>query len=324
MTSKKKTKNKKQKEIDMEILLEKTKKTKKTKNIIEHSDDHEILDINSALELLNESEIIIGRNMEDAAIINFQKTGDLNILEKVYKNRVPTLKSWASKNYFPGLISSVEDLFEDLSIVFIKAAQKYNSERGTFNTCLFTFLINRIRNLRNSKRAKKRISREYNGPLSSMILSLDYSYNDNDGSELTLKDIIPCEVDNDNSLDFRDIISFLSNDNILMGEFLKKISDGGSMVSLLKEYKTRNGTIEIEDSLIKKLNARKSKKIVSDILKSKDILIGDFKLIEYELCGTKIKYKVEMKKTKETDFIIKALREMKKHKDYYIPQIKSS
>ena len=323
----------KQKESDnMEVTLLKAAKMDDVETLDETMDDvpqtKEQNDIESALELLNDDkEIIIDRDEEDAAVTKFQKTGDLKLLGEVYKNRIPTLKSWASKNYYPGLTSSVEDLFEDLSVVFVKAAQKYNRKRGAFNTCLFTFLLNRIKNLHNSKYAKKRISEDYDGPLNSMILSLDFSYNDSDGGELTLKDIIPSKSDAEESLDFRDAISFLSKNDPLLIEFFKKICAGNSLAYLLKEYKIRNGYVDLTNnkSDLKKLRERKSKKIVSEIIKSQNILDGDFKLLEYELVkdsGHKLKYKVEMRKTKETDFIIKFIRDLKKHKEYYMSKIK--
>lgn len=284
-------------------------------------------DIETALELLNnDKEIVIDRDQEDSDVTRFQKTGDLNLLERVYKNRIPTLKSWASKNYYPGLTNSVEDLFEDLSVVFVKAAQKYNRRRGAFNTCLFTFLLNRIKNLHNSKYAKKRISDEYDGPLNGMILSLDFSYNDSDGSELTLKDIIPSKMKAEDSLDFRDVLSFISKGDPLLLGFFKKLCDGNSLAFLLKEYKTRNGFIDLlNKDEFKRLSERKSKKAVSEIIKSRNAIDGDFKLLDYELVkGSKngLKYTVEMRKTKETDSIIKFIRDLKKHKEYYMSKIR--
>lgn len=331
-------KKQKQKELKgMEVTLLKAAKMKEIEDVEtldipleEIPQSKEQNDIESALELLNnDKEIIIDRDQEDADVTRFQKTGDLNILERVYKNRIPTLKSWASKNYYPGLTTSVEDLFEDLSVVFVKAAQKYKKKRGAFNTCLFTFLLNRIKNLHNSKYAKKRISEDYEGPLNSMVLSLDFSYGDNDGSDLTLKEVIPGKTDAEESLGFRDSISFLSKNDPLLMEFFKKICDGNSLACVLKEYKTRNGSIDLSGNKpeLRKLSKRKNKKLVSKIIKSRNILDGAFKLLEYQLVqngGKQLKYKVEMKKTKETDFIIRFIRDLKKHKEYYVSKIKGN
>jgi hypothetical protein len=327
----KKGKEKRQEELgDMEVTLLKTAK-------LNSMDDNEVLDddiaevsneendLASALTLLgDDKEIIIDRDQEDKDVTEFQKTGDLSILERVYKNRIPTLKSWASKNYYPGLTTSVEDLFEDLSLVFVKAAQKYNHKRGTFNTCLFTFLINRIKNIHNSKYAKKRISEHYDGPISSMILSLDFAYNDGDGSDITLKDIIASKPDAEESLDFRDTISFLSKDNAVLKDFFKKICSGNSLAAVLKEYKTKELSMDLSShkSELKKLKARRNKKLVSEIIKENGKVSGSFRLLDYNLDDDQLHFKVEMRKTKETDVILKAIRELKKHKEYYVSKIR--
>ena len=252
----------------MEVTLLKSAKLENIED--KENEKNEIIDDwENALSLLNDGkEIIIDRDQEDSDVHEFQKTGDLELLEKLYKNRIPTLKSWASKNYYPGLTSSVEDLFEDLSVVFVNAAEKYNKSRGAFNTCLFTFLLNRIKNLHSSKYAKKRISEEYDGPLNSMILSLDFSYGEGDGSELTLKDFIPSKVDPEESLDFRDTISFLSKDNPIVKDVFRKICAGNSLAAVLKEYKIRNGSINLSNRKkdLNKLKSRRNKKLATEIL----------------------------------------------------------
>lgn len=353
------SKNKKQKERKMEDVIDRPIKTKKYESNdhiydgkgIEHdlyiediNEDNinedvttesydmirktkEECDIEGVLQLLNDEEIIIDRDQEDADVTEFQKTGDMDLLERIYKDRIPTLQSWANKHFYPGLTSSVEDLFEDLSVVFVKAAQKYNKSRGAFNTCLFTFLDNRLKNIKNSKYAKKRISDEYTGPLNGMVLSLDFPYNDGDGSDLTLKDVIPGKVDLEESTDFRDSLTFLAKGNPVVREFFKKISDGNSLASLLKEYKIRSGSIDLSDKKqeLNKLKSRKNKKLVTEIIKSYGVINGEFKLVEYELYGkdnTRLQFKVEMKKTKETDIIVKAIRDLKKHKGFYVSKIR--
>ena len=96
----------------------------------------------------DDKEICIDREEENAAVEAFQKSGDMSILEDVYIKRIPTLKVWAVKNYYPGLELTIDDFMEELSIVFVKAANKYNPEKGSFNTCLYTFLTNRIKNIK--------------------------------------------------------------------------------------------------------------------------------------------------------------------------------
>lgn len=283
------------------------------------------------MELMNPASGIIDRLEENRDVVEFQKTGNLLLLEKVYKNRIPTIRTWANKYYYPGLISSVEDLFEELSFVFVKAAEKYDSKRGSFNTCLFTFLLNRIKNLKNSKHAKKRVSEEYDGPISGMILSLDYSYNDSEGSEITLKDVIPSPNSTHekgyilSGTYFDETINMLSHDNPVFKGFLVKISEGGSLASLLKEYKTKKGNLKINNGQAKKLGNRSCRKVVAELIKDDGAIQGAFKLLSYKIeDSNNLVYEVEMKKTPETDRIMKTIRDLRRNRNSYISKIRGN
>ena len=270
----------------------------------------------------------LDRDQEDNDILEFQKTQDLKVLGEAFKNRIPTIKNWASKNYYPGLVASVEDLYAELSYVFVKCANKYDKSRGTFNNLLFTFFINRIKNLKSSKYAKKRKSNEYTGPLNGMLLSLDYSYNAKDDSSLTLKDIIACEATIDKGYISKNValaetISILSSDDPILKDFFLKLSGGDSMASLLKEYRTKRGEISIDNDNAKKLARYKCKKLVSDMIK--ETVNGDFNLVEYKIDGeNKLSYHIEMKRTEETDKIMKAIRNIKKNKSSIVTRIRGT
>jgi len=279
---------------------------------------------------IDESMVCIDRNQENKDVVDFQKTGDMKVLEKVYRNRIPTLRSWATKHFYPGLAISVEDLFSELSVVFVRAAQKYDRRRGSFNTCLFTFLLNRVKNIKNSKHAKKRISEFYNGPLCGMILSLDFPYNDKDGSEVTLKDVIPSgnpheKEFNLNKTHFDETLEILANNNSRLKKFLEKVSEGNSLTALIKEYRTKHGFVHITRNQAKKFCKNKCSKVVKELLKGKGAINGDFKLISYVVEGSsRLKYAVELKKTEETDFIMRTIRELRKNKEHYISKLGSN
>ncbi|MFA7219433.1 MAG: hypothetical protein WC119_02935 [Synergistaceae bacterium] len=272
--------------------------------------------------------VVIDRSQEDEAVEHFQKTGDLATLEAVYRQRIPTIKSWANKHYYPGLTFSVDDLFEDLSVVFVKAAEKYDRSRGTFNTCLFNFLLNRLKNIKNSKHAKKRKSDEYQGPAIGMILSLDYEYNADDGAEVTLKDIIP--ANNPTETDYvltnmymEEALDVLSHNNPEFKEFLSKIGEGSSLVSLIRQYKTKKGSIKVSPVDAKRFRTKKCNKMVSTLLKDKKITKEDFTLLGYEVDSkNRLRYEIELKKTKETDQFMRSLRELRKNKEFYREKIK--
>ncbi len=191
---------------------------------------------------IGNKKIVIDRDQENKDVASFQLTGDKNILEKIYVSRIPTIKFWAKKHFYPGLTLSEEDLFGELSIVFIKAIKHYKINKGSFNTCLYTFFLNRLKNIKSGVHAKKRVSSEYEGPTNGMILSLDYSYTDKSGTEVTLKDVIPSNCQDPYSLhSYEDILDLMSEGNELVKGFLDKVGKGESVSTLLKEIRVVYG-----------------------------------------------------------------------------------
>jgi hypothetical protein len=192
----------------------------------------------------------IDRKQENKDVAEFQKNDDLVILEKIYKDRIPTLRHWVSQHYYPGLVASEEDLLSELSLVFVKAAKSYDIEKGDFNTCLYTFLLNRLKNIKSEQHAKKRSSEEYKDSKSGMVLSLDYSYENNDNGCLfgffsnTSK--LTDHVMADSNMNVSEILSVLSDNDKTMHEFLIEIGKGHTITDLSKNFKIRKGKIQIK------------------------------------------------------------------------------
>ena len=158
-----------------------------------------------------------------------------------------------------------------------------------------------------------------------MLLSLDYTYGTKDDTALTLKDVIACEITTDKSYISKNItldetINILSSNDQVLKDFFTKLSNGSSITALLKEYKTVNGDMVIDKEEAKKLAKYKCKKIVSDMIKEK--VDGSFSLIKYSIEDNKLKYSIEMKKTTETDKILKTLRHIKRNKNSIVTKIK--
>jgi len=275
--------------------------------------------------------VVIDRNKEDKTVMEFQKTGDVEILDSVFKARIGTLWKWAIDNYYPSLTCSVEDLFGDLTCEFVKAAQKFDKKRGTFNTCLYNFLLNRIKNIKNGVHANKRTSKEYKGPLSGMTLSLDYSYNHKDGGEITLKDIIADKQyakgsDGFSGMHLSDTLDILARDNSKLKNFLAQVSGGNSVVSLIKEAKTKRGYVRLNKDQAQSLKrARNKKRFVMDLLKYKKRREIDvpFQLLAYNFSGSsKLEYAIELKKTEESSMLTKAIRNLRRNRDDYVMKIR--
>lgn len=268
----------------------------------------------------------IDRDAEDKMVEKFQKTGDTKLLEKLYKQREPTLNYWAHKEWYQDLSSSPEDLRGEFMIVFIRAVQKYNKKRGHFNTCLFTFLLNRLKNIKNSNHAKKRVPEGYTGSISSMLLSLDYNYKENDGNAVTLKDIISDKSSGhqqgfEGNLHIEDTIKVLSNDNKHFKKFLIKLSQGGTVSSVIKEYKTKSGNISLTTKQRKLIRGRNKQHIIKDIIKKKSKIQHNFNLIDYELSEKSISYTVELKNISKVNSIISEVNKIRGNKDLYLQKI---
>lgn len=269
------------------------------------------------------AEINIDRQAENKDIYEYQTTKNVEILERVFKNRVSTLKYWAKKHYFPGLAPSIEDFYGELVIVFVKAVESYKVGRGSFNTCLYTFLLNRIKNIKSGKYARKRQPENYEGTLSGIMLSMDHVYGDGEEG-MTLGDKIENESSNDYhqamcNLNFSDSLNILSDGNERLKDLLVKIGNGNSIQAVLKECKTRNGVIKVDDDTVNKL-INSENNIENHIREIHHL--KDFKLIDYDIVNNSLKYTIELKKTEDSDMLSKAIRKIRNNKNRYLKLIK--
>jgi len=273
--------------------------------------------------------IAIDRDQENKDIDCFQRTKDMVLFEKIYKARIPTLQIWARRYQY--LMDSKEDMFGELSYFFTKAVLTYKINRGSsFNTCLFTYLINCIRNLQIGRRAKKRLPDGVDpNSMSKFMLSLDYNYDGKDGSENTLRDILANKMSSKETvvekMGMDETVNILSNGNPQIVGWLKKLGEGSTITALIKECKTRNGNIYISHSQAKKLRSgRKQKKVVMALIKSKTDIHDDFSVVDYcVLKQDSLHYTIEMRKTKEADLILKTIRKLRKEKRNIMDRIEA-
>jgi len=252
----------------------------------------------------------VDRNKENNNVAEYQRTGNINILTEIYKNRIPTLNYLAKKYYYLG--DSKDDLYGDLSLKLLKAIDGYKIGKGSFNTFFYSSCLYYIRNLHTGKLAKKRtpIDPKHNN---NFILSLDYNYCQ-DGEENNLKNKISDEslLHHHNitePLHIEDTLSILSGSNICLKSFLRKIAHGETIASGLKYLKIKNGSIKIDKHQTRLCN----KKQVSKYIRSY-IVKDNFSLINYKITGDQLSYTIEMNKTAETNMLIRAIKKIKKNK----------
>jgi DNA-directed RNA polymerase specialized sigma24 family protein len=270
----------------------------------------------------------VDRKQENKDIVEYQKTGDRELFEKIYKIRVPTLQNWARKYRY--LMDSQEDLFSEFNICFTRAVATYKKGKGSFNTWLFSLLQNYVRNLQTSRRAKKRLPKGMNpDAICKFIFSLDYYYGKDDDSENTLKDVLANKYNSEdkaiNNIIYEETVSKMSNNNPVVKGFLHKLSFGNTVTSLLKQYRTKTGNINIDKDIFKDIDSASEKDIVSEIIRKNNDNDSDFMIVDYDISHkdshNNLKYTIEMKKTKETDMVIKALRRIKRDRESLISKM---
>lgn len=316
--------------------LEKNKD--KVKSFDDEFVDYDIIDDWMKEENVPESTFVpIDRDKEDKGVLEFQKTGNVEVMEELYLNRVQTLEIWASRYHY--LSESSEDMFSELVAVFLKAVNGYKKRRKNnikgkvvwtstpFNTYLWYSIANYIRNLKSSKRAKKRRSVGYDGPLSSMVLSLDFQYKDREGSSTSLKDIVSEDLTlashhDTEPLCLEETLKMMSGADPVVHNFLTKLCSGYSMASAVKSCKTINGRVRLDKKQIKKFRvSRRYNRMVSDLISNRHKIKDTFKLVNYHVDKSYLYYSIEMKKTDEADIVMKAVRALKKNRESYLKRI---
>lgn len=270
--------------------------------------------------------VAIDRYQENKDIVRFQRNKSIKLFDKIYENRIPTLQIWAKRYHY--LMDSEDDMFGELSCYFYKAIMTYKGNRGSFNTWLFACLIHGVRNLQIGRMAKKRLPEGIDpNHMKKFILSMDYNYNNKDGSENTLKDIIADKLSTRgniyDNMCLNETVNILSRKNPLIVGFLKKLSDGNTLTSALKEYKTRKGKINISYNQYKKLRSNlKYKRVVCQLIKNKANIQEKFMLVNYCVINpNKLHYIIEMSKTEEADMILRTIRKIRKEKNFLLEKI---
>jgi len=272
------------------------------------------------------------RKQENNDVIKFQKTRDQALLEKIYLNRIPTLKVWSNRFYYLAETKESEDLFSELSQVFIKTLDGYKhkrkikingktiSKKTPFNTYLYYSLDNYIKNLRNSKNAKKRtpLDEEGNSIPQHFVLSLNYGYDGKNNVDGTLMDVIEKSLSVENNIlknmSFEEMLCILSESNPQFKETLRKIAHGHTINALIKDCNKENGFV---------LSGMKNvgKRMVKKIIRKNNGISESFNLLDYTVKNNGIAYVIQYKTKNRVNNILKMLRYFKKNKHHLMKKI---
>jgi len=281
------------------------------------------------------------KNEENLAVAKFQEAHDMSIMEKIYLNRVPTLKWWATKNKYLDN-NSYEDVLGELTKIFVRTVYKYKTAREKeddkgkmktvkthFNTYLYYALDHSMCNLYNRRLAKKRCPLEMDVEnISSILLSLNFSYGDGD-SEFTLQDVIPDEATGwdgkvVDSICFNETLDVLhaENEPDYIREAFVKLSEGNSLASILKEHNVKKGYIPIDHNQVERFKQISNKNVVKKLVADRRSLEQPFELVGYEVQNKRLRYIIEFGKTTASESIVKKIRSLRRNKDSYMRHIR--
>lgn len=265
----------------------------------------------------NQEAFSIDRDQEDRDVVKYQKNGDEILFEKIYNARIPTIKWWTRKYHC--VMGSYSDMEGELRYYFVRAVNAYDKKRGSFNTCLFTFFLNRIRNIITKRASNKRMPKGAKSNLDNFVLSLDYGWDKTKDEGGIAESAFASKLIDRNfkkisdDMSMTETVSVLSKGNPFLKEVFHRLGEGHTISSVLQDAKTRNGRIKVSRNKLKVLrNKKHCKTMVSKIIK-KDVKVkSGFSVIGYKIEKNKISYVIRLKKTKESDEILRVIRKLRK------------
>lgn len=272
----------------------------------------------------------IDKRQENMLVRQFQTTGDIKLLETLYKMREPTLRVWAKKSFYIG--DSEDDVFSELTQVWRRCIKKYeitpevrplrtkkggfildeNGNRKTtlrttpFNTYLFTAIRNHISNVNKKRYSRKRLDHE-GKPIDRNMVPLDMSIDEESGR--SIHDTVAADGHHVSSaINTQSIIATVSDGDQEVARVLMIFAANPKMKHISTACNLKEGVIKItakEAHLAKKMAGKDIRKWVLEKV-SETTSYRNAKLVEYELDGRSLKYEVTVKD-------INLIRKVKEH-----------
>ncbi|MCK9435199.1 MAG: hypothetical protein M0R32_10390 [Candidatus Cloacimonetes bacterium] len=260
------------------------------------------------------------RKEEDRLVAHFQKTGCQETHNKLFEIRKPTISVWARK--YAWICDGEEDLFSELSMIWLKCIQKYKYEpnlravrtkeghlvkdendvvkkvfkRTPFNTFIFTSFQNHIRNVIKKKYSKKRLD-DSGRPIEFGMHSLDYEYGD-DGEGTTLYEIYMDEKSEGNmdpsKIGADWIIEEICQGDKSIQQALKKFVNDGYVKDIKMACKLKSGILRLKkydrDVLIS--GGQQAHQHLKSMILSSERYGHDFQISSYQIFPKKVVFEI--------------------------------
>jgi len=127
----------------------------------------------------------LDRKLENQQVLEYQKTKSEELLNTIIQNRLPTLEYFANLKYHDGIriyVGDKSDLASALKVPLINAINQFKPDLRDFNTLVYTYIENYIRNINSACFAKRRKNEG--------IFSLDQTVIESQHSTITYEDMV--------------------------------------------------------------------------------------------------------------------------------------
>lgn len=162
----------------------------------------------------------IDRDEENRDVMEFVKTGNQRIFEKIYQRRKSTIEYLAQKYCW-----LTEDAASEIRIVLVRTVNSYqNSKNKTdFNTFFYTSVKNHFSNIAKKRYRKKRTTLDGSDPMNKMVHIDSFFGEDEDTS---MHEFISEEHDKTSeNIDFQNLLIDLSHGNKYVMNIISEIYD---------------------------------------------------------------------------------------------------
>lgn len=258
------------------------------------------------------------RKEEDRLVAYFQKTGDKETHNKLFEIRKSTIAVWARK--YAWVCGSEEDLFSELSMIWLKCIQKYkysadirpvrtkeghlvkdeNNEvktvfkRTPFNTFIFTSFKNHILNIIKKKYSKKRLD-DNGDPIEFGMRSLDFEY----GEEGEGASFYELYEDKSAEMDFAKIsadwiIEEISRGDEQVQQVLKKFINDGAVKDIKTACKLKEGVLALKkcDRDILIAGGMRAHQYLKSMILNSGKYGSDFQVSNYQIFHKKVVFEI--------------------------------
>jgi hypothetical protein len=277
----------------------------------------------------------VDRPKEDLMVQEYQKTGDPKILEELHKIRDPTIWVWARRYAW---LDNIFDMHSEFSMVWLNCVNKYTFEaslryvknkdgsfvfgkdgkkktvvkKTSFNTYMFTALINKARNIIKKRNGIKMLDDDGNS-IEATMKSLDFEYGDEEGN---MHDFI-CDDSHEeiiSSVSYVDIVRDVAQGDEEISEILLNYAENSKIKGLASACKRHKGvlTLSRQDHSILSQGGEEATNHLMGMIISTGAYSKKFRIEGYSVSAGNVNFEIIMHNSKMLKKVQAAIRECRR------------